>query len=102
MLRLALILTILFAHVRHVLCEGRTWLAHPLPPPLPHDEAATTTTRNRRGGGGKIIIMQKEAWGVATPVSRVVVVVAKESSPKDKKYEYASGAFGLEPELGIH
>lgn len=52
--------------------------------------------------------MQKEAWGVAntvTPVSRVVVVAkASLSSYNDKaqKFAYGSGAFGLEPELGIY
>ena len=113
MLRFILLVTLLITRIHPVRCEGRTWLSHhgafpPIPPSSPQATAAvdttttgsstttTATSSGRRGGGD----MKKEAWGVATPVSHVTRVTRRQGD--SNRYPYASGAFGLEPELGIH
>ena len=102
-----LTLVILLAAVRG---EGRTWLSHHggLPPPKPSNTRRTTAEAT-----GKPSKVQ--------PVQRVIQTRARIPKNKNKtignshkgfgndsqsddedKYAYAAGAFGFEPELGIH
>mmetsp|Transcript_4519 Transcript_4519/g.9103 ORF Transcript_4519/g.9103 Transcript_4519/m.9103 type:complete len:107 (+) Transcript_4519:175-495(+) len=99
---LALFLIVL---VRPVRGEGRTWVPHP----PPHPTFTTGDVGSTRRGK---FYMKKEDWQHVTDakplVSHVTRTVQSSNPLEDKiaqkpsKYPYASGAFGLEPELGIH
>ena len=104
------LLALLIVWIRPVQGEGRTWLSH-------HGAAPPSPSSGSRRGGSSKALDEKKAWLQTTtttvkPVSRIVphnnpLVLQADLTDEDKmikhnKYPYASGAFGFEPELGIH
>ena len=99
MLHYTFLLAIFIVLIRPVKGEGFSWIPHPPP-------SFTTTKGTRRGASGD---MKKEDWkhfDNTKPVARVVkkerIRPLEDEVLNPSKYPYASGAFGLEPELGIH